>query len=151
MSTSHDDSVSINRAIRDISCRYIHVSMTSVAFNCEHDVLLGSKNKVAIALLGEWIDHDCCWNSFRQIVIFASSLGSNIISTLILNVYNNIDIALYTPVMVELTELESNTVVNEMSGWFFLDNVEILVKGDMSVHFDVLVLIVDDDLDVSDW
>ena len=148
MATSHDDSISINRAIWRISCRNIHVSMAGVTFYSEHDILLGPEDKVAVALLSEWIDHDLRWDTLRQIVIFVLSLRSNVISSLLNNVENDIDVALNTPIVIQLAELESNTVLNHMCGWFFLNDVKVAIKGDECLQFEVLLLVVDDDLDI---
>ena len=104
--------------------------MTGVTFNSEHDILLGPKDEVAVAGLSKWINHDLCWDTLRQIVIFIPSLRSNVISSLLHNIENNVDIALNTPIVVELTELEPNTVFNHMGGWFFLNDIEITIEGD---------------------
>jgi hypothetical protein len=65
-----------------------------------------------------------------------------------MDVNNDVDIAFDTPVSVKLAELESYTIINEMGGWLLLNDVEVVIKGDMGIHFDVVIFVVNDNLDV---
>ena len=110
MTSSHNDSIPINWTVRNISGRYVHIGVTCVTLNSGHGILLGSKNKVAVALLCKWIDHDLCWNTLRQISILTLTLRSDVVSAFFYDVDDDIDVALYAPVVILLTELESYSV-----------------------------------------
>jgi len=80
--------------------------MSAVAFNLDPGFELGPLNEVLVTLLLELVYEDVLRDIVAQSVILNSSEGSYVISVLVIDIKDNINITIAAPVFFVVTELD---------------------------------------------
>jgi len=114
--------------------------MSTVAFNFDPGFELGPLHEVLVALLLELVHEDVLRDVIAQFVIFNSSKGSDVVSVLVVNIKNYINITIAAPVLLVVAELDCLAGRGDVSRWHFFNEIERLVKTKVHVYTRVSVL-----------
>jgi hypothetical protein len=128
------------RGIWDLSWLNVGISMTGIPTDGEHHVLFGTENEVLIALLLERVHHDLGGQCFRKRVVLIRGYRSNKISHFLIDIDNDVNITLSTPLIIFLSKFNGQTVCDNMGGWFLFDEIEVCIKAQMGVEIHIGVL-----------
>ena len=114
--------------------------MACVPTDKELDVLLGTKDEVLVALLLEGIHHNLSCQGFIKWVIFSPRDTGDVVPHFLINVDNDVDVALSAPLVVFFRKFDSNAICNDMGCRLLLNQVEVGVQTQMSVQMHKFVL-----------
>ena len=114
--------------------------MSTVAFNFDPGFELSPLHEVLVALLLELVHEDVLRDVIAQFVVLNSSKGSDVVSVLVVNIKNYINITIAAPVLLVVAELDCLAGRGDVSRWRFFNEIERLVKTEEHVDARIRML-----------
>ena len=81
----------------------------------------------------ERVHHDLNINLLCERICFLHSIGCNVVSLLIVDIEDDVNIALDAPSKVTLAKLDANSIVDDVVGWLLLDQIEMWIETQVDI------------------